>query len=356
MQNNAINIIADANCNMHYAAFYIEGLLKNYGKKVAFSFNEFSPIANQNQCFLFKVVTNQKCFKIAIDFHDTQNIDSNALIWSDLYAKINLNKEQSASLLKKKNENIEFDFDKNWSKIISIPPSFGIRVFSLFQTFKYILFNIKNKNQTSRKLIFDVLRMYLKRVPISKYYHQPFRQNYVFLVATIWHKTTKYVNLNRANFLRACKANVKINLEGGLVDVGYECDYIDDLQSLKIGKTKINLAKYIQKTQQSNFVFNCPSVGYCHGWKLSEYLCLGKAIISTELSNDLPFELEHGKNIHFVKEDLESIKTAVDFLLDNPDYVKKLEKGALEYWNKYCEPKKIIQIIIDKALELNGTN
>jgi hypothetical protein len=356
MQNNAIKIITDANCNMHYAAFYIDGLLKNFNKNVSFSFNEFNAIHHENQCFLFKVVTNEKCFNIAIDFHDTQKIDSNALIWSDLYAKINLNQEASASLLKKTNENKAFDFDSNWSKIISIPPSFGIRVFSLFQTFKYLLFIFKSKKGLSKKVFLDVLRMYSKRVPISNYYHQPFRQNYVFLIATIWHKTTKYVNLNRANFLRACKSNVKINLEGGLVDVGYECDYIDDLQFLKIGKTKINLSKYIQKTQQSNFVFNCPSVGYCHGWKLSEYLCLGKAIISTELSNDLPFALEHGKNIHFVKEDFESIKTAVSYLIDNPEYVKKLENGALEYWKKYCEPKKMIQIIIDKTLQLDGAN
>jgi hypothetical protein len=31
---------------------------------------------------------------------------------------------------------------------------------------------------------------------------------------------------------------------------------------------------------------------------------MGKAIISTELSNDLPVPLEHGVNIHFVENNI----------------------------------------------------
>jgi glycosyltransferase involved in cell wall biosynthesis len=192
--------------------------------------------------------------------------------------------------------------------------------------------------------------MYIKRLSIYNYSHLPFEKNYVFLIASIWHKTTAYVNLDRANFIRACKMNSNIQFEGGLIDIGYECDYIKDLDELKIGNVKVKLSEYIQKTQKSNFVFNTPSVGRCHGWKLAEYLCMGKAIISTPLSNNLPFPLVHGKNIHFVEENLESIKAAIDYLLKNHDYVKQLEKGALEYWNDFGAPQKVIQNIISEVL------
>ena len=358
MNFDNIKIIINANCNMHYCGFYVYGLQQVFAKKnIEFSFKEFENIVHANQCLLLKISNNTKIYNVAIDFHDSTNIDENVLIWSEIYAKINLNQSLSTQSLGQLND---FNFNQNWNKIISIPPSFGIRVFSLWQTIKHILLlliNIKwNSVSVVKNVILDNIRMYVKRLPISNYFHKNYTQNYVFMIASIWHKTTSYVNLSRANFIRACKQNNTINFNGGLVDIGYDCDYIPDLNDLKVGNTKISLSEYIIKTQQSNFVFNCPSVAYCHGWKLSEYLCLGKAIISTELSNDLPEPLIHGVNIHFVKDDLESIIEAVNYLLENPEYVKKLENGAQEYWKKYCTPTKIIESIVAKTLPFYGAS
>ena len=59
---------------------------------------------------------------------------------------------------------------------------------------------------------------------------------------------------------------------------------------------------------------------YRRCWDLGEYLALGKAIISTPLFNDLPAPLTHGINIHFVENDVDSIKEAVSYIIANPDY------------------------------------
>ncbi|MBC7523097.1 MAG: hypothetical protein H7239_01450 [Flavobacterium sp.] len=350
-----IKVIMDAGCNMHYAAFYIDGIRKKYEKKTVFSFNEFQQFVDKNRCFLFKIITEKATFNVVIDFHDPRDIDSDMLLWSDVYAKINFHKQISKDfLLKSLDGNLEL-LNENFPKIISIAPSFGIRVFNLSETLQHLFFILRNQKtkvaQEFKKVILDNLRMYIKRVPISNYFYVASSKKQIFMMASIWHKTTSFVNLARANFIRACQANPNIKFEGGFVAIGYECDYIPDLEKLKTGTKKMNLLTYICKTQQSLLVFNTPSVEYCHGWKIGEYLCLGKAIISTALSNELPFPLEHGKNIHFVENNEDDIQKAIQYFIDNPAYVQQLEHGALQYWEQYCKPDKVIELIVAKLVQ-----
>ncbi|WP_294319034.1 hypothetical protein [uncultured Chryseobacterium sp.] len=114
---------------------------------------------------------------------------------------------------------------------------------------------------------------------------------------------------------------------------------------------KIKLEQYIKKEKELYIVFNGPSVEKCHGWKLAEYLSLGKAIISTRLHNDLPFPLIHGHHIHYVNDNYDSIKEGIKLVLENPKYVDKLQKGAIEYWDLYVNPTNIVKRIVEFALE-----
>ena len=95
-----------------------------------------------------------------------------------------------------------------------------------------------------------------------------------------------------------------------------------------------------------SFSFNTPAFWDCHGWKLGEYLALGKAIISTPLSNDLPAPLIHGQHIHIIPDSSkESIREAVVLLINNPDYRENLEKNALNYWNEFGNPEKSLNLL-----------
>lgn len=344
-------VIIDLNCNMHYSAFYIEGLKNIFGKNITYSSKEFKGVDKEKRCFLFMIKNKNTTYNYAIDFHDARKIDTNVLIWSHTYAKINLHNKISYELLKTSISDSKINIDFEWKKVVSIPPSFGVQAFNLAETVSHITKVIINNKINSflkvKKVIMDNIRMYVKRLPLNYYYYKPSMPNYVFLIASIWHKNTDFVNYNRANFIRVCKNNNKINFEGGFIDIGFDCDYIEDIEKLKVGKVKIKLNEYIRKTQNSNFVFNCPSVEYCHGWKLGEYLCMGKAIISTKLSNEIPTLLEHGKNIHFIEEG-ESLENTIKYLIENQDYVKKLELGAKEYWEKYCTPEIVISYLITK--------
>ena len=337
-------IYMDPACKMNYASFYILGLKEIFGKKAKFSTKHFHNLIESEQCFLFVVEKEDALLKVAVDFHDSRKLEMNILEWSDLYAKINLND------LSYDNLEIEFgdDYRNQKNKIISIPPSFGIRIFSIIKTIKHILYLIFNfwGNKKLKIYLMDVLRMYFKRLPITFYKPEKHTVNYIFFIASIWHTATSYINITRANFIRACKKIKGINFEGGFVDIGYECDYIKDLQILMYREKKILLKHFIQKTKKSTLVFNNPSVAYCHGWKLAEYLCMGKAIISVPLSNRLPVDLIHEKNTYFTEDTEDAIYNAVRHLLENPELIATLEQNSEKYWNSYASPSSVIKLLI----------
>ena len=72
---------------------------------------------------------------------------------------------------------------------------------------------------------------------------------------------------------------------------------------------------------------------------------MGKCIISTRLSNDLPAPLIHGEHIHYVENTEEAMKKAVEYIISHPEYKKHLEKGAREYWEKYGSPISSLNLL-----------
>lgn len=353
-KNTSSTIIISPKSQINSTGFYILGL-RNLFAKVSFSEKPFTNLENSRH-FIFQIKDGDLTKNVVIDYDNSRKINKKLLEWCDLYAKINLHSEISFECLRSDFSSSD-DFLKHSKKVMSIPPGFGIRIFGLFQLIGFVggrlLTQSPSKSLREKEFYRDVLSIYVKRRQLSIYAQSSATSNYVYLVASIWHKTTSYVNVLRAEFIRVCKSNPKINFEGGLVDIGYECDYIEDLESLKTHSTKTGLEEYIKKTKKSYFVFNTPSVEYWHGWKLAEYLCLGKAIISTPLSNELPEDLVHGENIHFTAPNQNSIAEAVDYLMANPASVSKLEKGAADYWEKYGKPERVIERIVQKLFKAN---
>ena len=92
-------------------------------------------------------------------------------------------------------------------------------------------------------------------------------------------------------------------------------------------------------------VFNTPAFWNCHGWKLAEYLALGKAIVSTDLSNDLPAPLVNGENIHITDNSQEAIGKSILFIMNNIEYRDKLGNNARRYWEKYGTPVKSLELL-----------
>jgi len=102
--------------------------------------------------------------------------------------------------------------------------------------------------------------------------------------------------------MRVAKASDKVLFGGGFV-----CSDPDQLLGHDdLLHYRLSYRRWLQLTR-SSAVLNTPGVHGCLGWKLCEYLALGKAIISTTIQRQLPADLEHGTHIHVVDGSEDSI-------------------------------------------------
>jgi len=320
-----------------------------FGKEnISFSTKYFNNIERKkdpssfDKCMYFVVVSsNNEVRKFIIDFGDSFSIADNAYNWCDKYAKVNFNLDKTEK--------------KYLDKIVSIPPGFGIKIWNLFETAYYCFSNFVLIQVNSSPLVNlktylidyyrqfrrDSIEDYLKGSAIVNSNKKP----YVFLIANLWHHKNciEETNFFRKAFVEACKTSY-CDFEGGFSSVEKDHPQREEFKNLLL-KKRYPTNEYIKKTKFSAIVFNTPSVHNCHGWKLGEYLAMGKAIISTPLSNNLPEDLVHGKNIHFIS-NIDEMKIAIKFLLDNSSYRMILEQGAKEYYSKFVSPQKVIENVL----------
>ncbi len=349
-------IFIDARTNIPYGSFYIEGLIKLFGKKnVRFVSKPFAnlPALGWNIRFILKDGEKEK--KVFIHTNDTYKIELEQYNWCDVYGNVNANFKY-------------YPKDK-YPKQISLVPSFGIRNFNLFETIYFSVFNFfntindirewnvynkyskqyeQNQFKNIKRHFLNYFKNYLYRCPLKSYDNKIIsKNNYVFFLSTLWY-SDKYnnndegVNRRRANFIEAVKELPYIKFEGGLVTDNSSSKLFEQSKT----NTKLKLPIWLEKTKESEFVFNTPAFWDCHGWKLGEYLAMGKAIISTPLSNDLPKPLIHGEHIHIIKNSSkETIREAVIYLTEHPEYRRKLEINAKIYWDSYGTPEKAFSLL-----------
>lgn len=322
MEKENAKVIIDPKLNVVYASFYLYGLMQVFGSDNI----QFAPVGVDSyysgaMCFL--VCHGDAKRKVAIAFGDSYQVNEELYDWCDVYGNVNANFAKTPERFHK--------------KMVALCPSFGIRLWNLPQTMRHILKVGLDFKRPLKKQLGQYKRM-MQRFPYEGYVPQSSDDHYIFFLSTLWYndewnQNDNGLNARRANYIRACKQMEGIRFEGGLVSQGKKRSS-EDLFSDCLAEG-IPMKEWLAKTKRSMLVFNTPAFWDCHGWKLGEYLALGKCIVSTALSNDLPAPLEHGVNIHFVENSQEAVKEAVKFIIDNPDYRMTLEKGARAYWEQY---------------------
>lgn len=336
-------VYIDPSSRIFYSSFYIQGLYDVFGKKnVFFSNKYFKQLKRKveshsyDHYIAFVLIKGYQTEKYIIDFRDKRSIKESAYDWCDKYAKVNF------SFIHTK--------ERFHDKIVSIPPGFGIKIWSKYETAYYCFANyLKCKLSplvSLKKHLSDYYRQY-KRPSLADYANTnsvTSNDKYVFMIGTLWHHTNciEGTNLLRKEFIETCRS-LNVNFEGGFFATQDHPQYEEfkDLIFTKLYQTK----EYISKTKKSLIVYNTPAVHDCHGWKLGEYLAMGKAIISSPLSNELPEVMVHGENIHVISNS-EEMRKAITQLISDDAYRKKLENGAKNYYHKYGSPKAVIENLI----------
>jgi len=318
--------------NAFYDSFYIKGIQDLFGKsKIVYDISRFPKFRQNTFAVIFQYEDGNE-IKVVIDSRDTSEIWRDELDWCDVYGKINYNLNS-----------VPIDFG---SKIIPIGPSFGIKFWNLYQSlflgikhtlcFKRLLLN-------PRDYLANYWRQY-KRLRLEDYYSKKnVLNNYVFFISSIWKKELQ-TNTNRLNYIKACKTNSKIIFEGGFAprkdgdNLGFEAF---------LTPNRFDLKSYFYKTKKSEFVFNTPAVLSCHGWKLGEFLAMGKAIISTNHKNILPSPLHNDIHVIYVDENsFEDYSEKINCLINNSEKRIELETNAFIYFKEYLEPKAVITKIL----------
>lgn len=338
----SVKVIVDPRNRIDYNSFYIKGLCEIFGG-VIYQSKPFKGLTDSAANLCFIVCDGDKQTKYTISYNDPYNVDKEIYEWCDIYGSVNANFELTPP---------EFH-----AKLISLPPSFGIRYYSASSQIYQAISNFIKCNiltiKDYRKFLGRYKRNYLDRASYDTYIELnktvDVHDNYIFHLSTLWYnnqsnKNDETVNLTRSYFIKACQEIQNIDFEGGLKSQGDRSSnelFKDYLYNDK----RMSMDEWLIKSKQSICVFNTPAFWKCHGWKLGEYLALGKCIISTPLFNDLPHPLEHGVNIHYVENSYDSIYNAVKYISEHPEYRVKLERGAIEYWESYGTPIKSLGLL-----------
>ena len=349
-----MKVYIDSRVEYRYSSFYRLGIYRLIGKKnVVYSASKFQDLPNETSsqfgCGL-QIICEKNGVekKIYFDIKDIAEVEQDKYEWADIYAKVNV---KAGDL-------------ERYPKLVVSGPQCGLRNRSLLSL---ILFGLCNyiKSFSSSKVSYKLylqtyLYPYARRRPLSAYEsNREVKSNYIFHASTLWYNEFAATDTNkyRGEFLKACQ-RAGLEIEGGLFYVGGEAvlkempDYPKYKEEYKdfIYDKRLSMDDYIMKTKESVVVFNTPSVCGCHGWKLAEYLCMGKAIISTPLSREMPAPMEHGKHIHFVHS-VDEIYDAVVKINTDEAYRKQLEEGARAYYEQWLAPEVVVKRIIKLAFK-----
>ena len=342
-------IIVDPRLKFNYASWYLLGIKRLFNWKIVYDVEpfrnlEYKNTADYNSGFAFIIRSKGQEKKFFVDTEDVAKIFEDRYGWCDVYGMVNPTTEQVAQ----------------YDKLVAIGPEFGVTLGSRFSTIirclKLFLKGSKYSSLSFKGYLRDYLYTNIRRRPIEAYECETkVRHNYIFHASTLWYNkfAATDTNMYRGEFLKACK-KAGINIEGGLFYVNSDSvlqempDYPKYKEEYKdfIYESRLSMDDYIRKTKESVVVFNTPSVCECHGWKLAEYLCMGKAIISTPLTREMPDPLEHSKHVHFVNS-VDEIYNAVVKINSDEHYRKQLEKGARAYYEKWLAPEIVIKRLIE---------
>lgn len=309
-----MKVIINPRGNILYKSFYIKGLETIFGvNNVSYSDSPFVELSNTSRNtndLLFVVLNENTTRRYFISTDDSYKIKKEIYDWCDVYGSVNAN--------------FALTDEKYHAKLVSLCPSFGIRCWDPFTTLVHALTDYRLGIGSLKKHLGKYKRLLTTRRDLSIYLSSENTiKPYIFFCSTLWYndewnKNDEGVNKTRANFIRACKCIRDFEFEGGLVpQTGGRSSNDKFADCLYSG---VGMDEWMDKTKKSIVVFNTPAFWNCHGWKLGEYLAMGKCIISTELSNDLPYPLEHGVNIHIVENSEDAMKEAVEYIRINTNW------------------------------------
>lgn len=305
-----------------YFSFYVEGLRRAFpDRPVRMDVKRFPPLSASDwyrprDTFAF-IVDGQR---ITLSANDYREVHVPHLDWSHRHGRVNV------------------DGGRAGDRVLPLGPAFGVRAFDRISAFRLAAAFSRYRPPPAwrtRQLLAS-LRRQNRREPLDRY--RPTRSEAsagLYYLGNYWSRHRE-ANGPRLRYLQAAHAEVR-DVQGGLV------------YSSEIGPYPTAPAThraYLEGIRRSAAVFNHDAVHGCLGWKLGEFLALGKAIITTPIMNALPAPLQHGRECHLVADNADAMREAIRLLLADVDYRRHLEAGARSYYERFVEPGAAIRRLV----------
>jgi hypothetical protein len=162
----------------------------------------------------------------------------------------------------------------------------------------------------------------------------------VFYKRTLW-KRESHTNDLGALFIRLARKHPDLEFTGGLFRADGFCppEYADVFYAEKIPPRR-----YLQLMLNSYFVLNSPASKGANSWRLGEYLCYGKCILTVPFQSEVPAALQAG--IHYIPITPDTMPAEMDRLVVNPALVTETGRAAQQFWMQYCAPQEQVNFIL----------
>jgi hypothetical protein len=297
-----------------YYTYVIRGLAEVLGNaRLRFGAVDVPPTARPREGCALVVRADDRVRRVFVSTGDHSDVDADMLAWADVYGKVNLALEEPTD-----------------ERLRAIGPVFGIRIWGPMARYR-IAARLWRGGVPLGAAIHQMHFQGRGRAPIEQYVARTSDPGYLFFAARRWGPKHPEPDPPRERFIAAAQALPGVHFEGGFFD-----------------GERVALGDYLERTARSAAVFNCPAVHGCLGWKLGEFLALGKAIISTPLSRRLPAPLVHGEHLHVVDEaDDASLRDALERITTDHEYRRHLERGARRWYEHHLQPTAIARALLD---------
>lgn len=324
-RRNGRTMLVHPTMSPRYYGFYLDGFREAFGWRVQLSTEGFPQLGDPKSGMAAILPGGSRVFIAANDF---AHVDPAVVDWADVVGQVN----------------VELD-GPNSPKVLPIGPSFGTPWPSTWSLAAFIVGSgLRTRPRRIPAMLRDYLRHQGDREPLSAYSVGRSTPDEVFFLANYWSNAPE-ANRRRLRFLRAVSSVPALSLRGGIWGSG---DLPEEYLPFRLGE-RVAQGEYLTSTQGSVVVFNTPAVHDCLGWKLAEFLALGKAIISTPLGRVMPGSFEHGQQVHIVEDDEDAMVDALELLAADADYRHSLERNARRYWDEYLAPASVARRISDAA-------
>ncbi len=321
-------VVVSPDSSPQYYGYYLSGFEELLGPlKFRYGSNDLPRLSSPRDGLAMLLPSGRKIF-IAADDHSTVNEE--ALAWCDVYGQVNVDPSCRRH--------------EGFHKIMPIGPGFGIRWHSTAFATRYVLSASLSGGRTfagPAARCRSLVRHQRQRLPLSEYGPRSSTADRLFFLASFWHQHPE-ANVARIELWQAMQQLPGIRLAGGFVSAPATVP-----AALRADHT-YSLREFLDAVGQSVAALNTPAVHGCLGWKLGEYLALGKAIVSLPLSHPLPGGFAAGNQLIVVATETEAAEAVLQLSRD-----QKLREGyeqrARQYFEQWLSPSAV-------AIRLLGTD